>query len=98
MARKSIKQIRAQFDRAIRSLNEGGAADNKYMNSQVRAYVRNNSGLGESHMVRAIDYAGNQYRKRGTQLVDAANKLMEQTRQKGRDARAARKAQGLSAG
>ena len=97
MARKSIKQVRAQYSRAIRSLNEGGA-QNKYMASQVKAYVRNNSGLGMDHLNNAVNFAGNQYRKRGIQIVDATKKLIDQLRQKGSAARAARKAKGLAAG
>ena len=101
MARKSIKKILEQRDRAIRSLNErrdykvgnDTATINAYIKSQKDAYVRN-GGLSLNSTLFAVDKSN----KRRDQIYKAAENEIAKLQKQGKVARAARKAQGLSVG
>lgn len=99
--KRTIQNIIAQHDRAIKSLLEredqkqdvaGVPSIGKYTTSQLRAYDKVNTRMSRP------EFASRKMDKRFTQINVAAENQIKKLREQGRVARAARKAQGLSAG
>lgn len=103
---KTIKNIIAQRDRALGSIREerkygdDPKPRNVYVQGQRRVFwSQSPTGSDKRYRVNTPgEFAARKYNKRVRQINQAAENEINKIQKSGRDARAARKAQGLSAG
>lgn len=106
-ARRTIKNITAQRDRALTSIREERAYNpndtqprNVYVMGQRRTYwTQEPQGSDKRYKAGTPgEFAARKYNKRVRQINQAAENEISKLQKQGKDYRAARKAQGLSAG
>ena len=103
MARKSIRKVEEQVSRALASIRQTSGDDgyggyNIYQKGQAQAYLRENNLPNTRITAGASNFASDKFRTRVRQIREAGENAIARIQKEGRNYRASRKAQGLSAG